>query len=48
MDTTLLLCMCVVVCDAMLEGMELVGALDKGFDIKQILDSRYQALVKER
>jgi NitT/TauT family transport system substrate-binding protein len=32
----------------MLEGMELVGALDKGFDIKQLLDDRYQALVKEK
>ncbi len=32
----------------MLEGMELVGALEKGFDIKPMLDSRFQDLMKEK
>jgi NitT/TauT family transport system substrate-binding protein len=32
----------------MLEGMELVGELEKGFDIKKLLDDRFQALVKEK
>ncbi len=32
----------------MLEGMELVGELEKGFDIKRLLDDRFQALVKEK
>jgi NitT/TauT family transport system substrate-binding protein len=32
----------------MLEGMELVGELEKGFDIKTLLDDRFQALVKEK
>jgi NitT/TauT family transport system substrate-binding protein len=32
----------------MLEGMELVGELEKGFDIKTLLDDRFQALMKEQ
>ncbi len=32
----------------MIEGMELVGAIEKGFDIKKILDTRYQDLMKEK
>jgi NitT/TauT family transport system substrate-binding protein len=32
----------------MLEGMELVGELDKGFDVKKLLDDRFQAMLKEK
>lgn len=32
----------------MLEGMELVGEIDKGFDIKKLLDDRFQPLMKEK
>ena len=32
----------------MLEGMELVGELEKGFDIKKLLDDRFQSLMKEK
>jgi NitT/TauT family transport system substrate-binding protein len=32
----------------MLEGMELVGVLEKGFDIKKVLDDRFQAMLKEK
>jgi NitT/TauT family transport system substrate-binding protein len=32
----------------MLEGMELVGEISKGFDIKKLLDDRFQALLKEK
>ncbi len=32
----------------MLEGMELVGALEQGFDIKKVLDDRFQPLLKEK
>jgi NitT/TauT family transport system substrate-binding protein len=32
----------------MLEGMELVGELEKGFDIKKVLDDRFQAMLKEK
>ena len=31
----------------MIEGMELVGELEKGFDVKTLLDDRFQALMKE-
>lgn len=34
--------------ETMLEGMELVGELEKGYDIKKLLDDRFQALVKEK
>ena len=33
--------------ETMLEGMELVGEIEKGFDIKPLLDDRFQALMKE-
>jgi len=33
--------------ETMLEGMELVGELDKGYDIKTLLDARFQAMLKE-
>ena len=32
----------------MLEGMELVGELEKGFDVKTLLDDRFQAMLKEK
>ena len=32
----------------MLEGMELVGAIEPGFDVKTILDARFQALMKDQ
>jgi NitT/TauT family transport system substrate-binding protein len=32
----------------MLEGMELVGELEKGYDIKKLLDDRFQAMLKEK
>ncbi|MCW5771405.1 MAG: ABC transporter substrate-binding protein [Rhodospirillaceae bacterium] len=32
----------------MLEGMELVGALEKGYDVKPLLDPRFQAMLKEK
>jgi ABC-type nitrate/sulfonate/bicarbonate transport system substrate-binding protein len=33
--------------ETMIEGMELVGELEKGFDIKKLLDDRFQAMMKE-
>ena len=33
--------------ETMLEGMELVGEIDKGYDIKTLLDARFQAMLKE-
>jgi NitT/TauT family transport system substrate-binding protein len=32
----------------MIEGMELVGELEKGFDVKTLLDDRFQAMLKEK
>jgi NitT/TauT family transport system substrate-binding protein len=34
--------------ETMLEGMELVGELDKGFDIKKLLDDRFQSMMQEK
>lgn len=34
--------------ETMLEGMELVGELEKGYDVKKLLDDRFQSLVKEK
>lgn len=32
----------------MLEGMELVGEIEKGYDVKKLLDDRFQAILKEK
>lgn len=34
--------------ETMLEGMELVGALEKGYDLKKLLDHRFQDMLKEK